>query len=175
MAVAVVASICLTLSNALAEPGPIAGSSDEACSLAISSVAELNPSGLLEGALVCAAADRPADANYLLIIGQIRSYSDVSSFDPLMGEDPEYRAALELAILLFRHLFGSEEFYRSPANVDALEQRVRDTDLLLTADYDPGWIYRASIDAEEYSRIIGRSRESRIAAMRDFVRRQGVE
>ena len=52
--------------------------------------------------------------------------------------------------------------------MSALEQRIRNADLRLTNDYDPGWSYRPSSKTDIYSQILSHTREVRIWQMRNM-------
>jgi hypothetical protein len=139
-----------------------------ACSTAVASASGINVPALFEGAVSCSEEGRQEDTNFLMILGQIRALSDLTILTPL--DDESSKRASELYIQLYYDFggLGFDEFYRTPSNVSTLEGRVRNVDLRLTADYDPGWVYRRSSKTDIYPDVISNAREQRIWQMRNM-------
>src|SRR5262249_54088641 len=131
-----------------------APSEESACSTAVASASEINAPALLEGAVSCSREGRQEDTNFLMILGQIRALSDLTIFTPLDDENSERAGRLYTQVYYKFGGLGFDEVYRAPANVSALEERIRNADLRLTNDYDPGWSYRPSSKKEIYSQIL---------------------
>jgi hypothetical protein len=151
-------------STAQTQPVPDAS----ACSTTVQSAAHLNAPGLFAGADACARDGRQGDTNFLVIVGQVRALTDLTIFVPL--DDANSRKAGELYTQVYYRFggLGFEEFYRKPENVTALEARIRNTELRLTRDYDPGWSYQPSSKTDIYSAILSNDREHRIWQMRNM-------
>jgi hypothetical protein len=139
-----------------------------ACSTAVASAPDINASALFDGAISCSQEGRPEDTNFLMIIGQIRAISDLAIFTPLDDGSSEKAAALYGRLYYHFGGLGFDEFYRTPANVAALEARVRGAGLHLTPDYDPGWSYRPSSKTDVYSDVLSNGLEQRIWQMRNM-------
>ena len=103
-----------------------------------------------------------------MILGQIRGLSDLTILAPLDDENSERASRLYIQLYYNFGGLGFDEFYRTPTNVSALEDRIRNTDLRLTSDYDPGWSYRPSSKTGIYSEILSNAREQRIWQMRNM-------
>lgn len=141
------------------------------CSTAVAAAAVLNPLALFDGWSSCAAEDRSEDANFLLILSQIRAITDVLTLVPLDEGLNDWAGGIEQAIQLLRYQFGDSEFYASYENAAPLDVRLTNAELLLPADYDPGWSYRMPVDAAAYGRTVQQQREARLRAMSFFAMR----
>jgi hypothetical protein len=162
-----------SFSQAEVPPGKSIASDMSACSTAVTSASDINVSALFQGAASCAREHRQEDTNFLMTIGEIRAKADLTVLTPL--DDTNARMAVDLYIKLRNHIapyklgsFGFDEFYRTPANVSVLEERIRGTDLLFSDDYDPGWAYAPSSKTDIYLDILSNAREQRIWQMRNM-------
>ncbi len=122
---------------------------------------------LMAGAQACAQEGRQGDTNFLMIAGQIRALTDLAIFMPLDEENTRKAGQLYMAFYYKFGGLGFDEFYRIPANVSALEARIRGAGLAFTPGYDPGWSYRPSSKTDIYSAILSNVREQRIWQMRN--------
>jgi hypothetical protein len=102
-----------------------------------------------------------------MIIGQIRATSDLTILTPLDEENDQRASELYMQFYYKLGGLGFDEFYRIPTDVSALEERIRNTELRLTEDYDPGWAYRPSSKTDIYSEVLSNAREHRIWQMRN--------
>jgi hypothetical protein len=156
----VTATIQFASSTHAAAPQPLT------CARAVAAASRLNAFDLLRGSTACQQDERQEDTNFLLILGQIRAVSDLAIFMPV--EERSTSKAGELYILLISKFGGNgfDEFYRTPSNMDGLEKRVRDTDMRLTQDYDPGWAYKPSSKTDIYAQMLADTRENNLWKMR---------
>lgn len=155
--------------HAIAAANAVDGRCDvSACSTAVVSASDLNALALFEGAVSCSREGRQKDTNFLMILGQIRAIADMTILTPL--DDANAERAGELYTQLYYKFggLGFYELYRTPTNVSELEERIRNTDLLFTNDYDPGWAYRPSSNTDIYSDVLSNAREQRIWQMRNM-------
>lgn len=147
---------------------PAVPAESSACSSVVASVSDVNALELFEGAVACSRESRQEDTNFLMIVGQIRAISDLTILTPL--DDENSQRASELYMQLYYNFggLGFDELYRAPANVSALEERVRQTDLSFASGYNPGWEYRPSSKTDIYSAIASNAREQRLWQMRNM-------
>jgi hypothetical protein len=138
------------------------------CSEAVAAASRVNASALFEGATACAQEGQQEDTNYLMILGQIRSLADLAIFVPLDDENAEKAGRLYALVYYKFGGLGFEEVYRTPANVSALEKRIREADLSITGGYDPGWSYRPSSKTDLYAQVVSDTREKRLWQMRNM-------
>ncbi len=138
------------------------------CVAALASASHINATALFAGSIACAQARRKEDTNFLMIVGQLRATTDMSIFQPL--DDENAMRAGQLYAQLFYQFggLGFDEVYRTPASVDELERRIRNTDLSFTSGYDPGWAYRPSSKTDLYAQVLSNGREHRIWQMRNM-------
>lgn len=139
---------------------------DDICSSAVAAAAEINAIELFKGAVTCAREENVADGHFLLILGQIRGMSDMTILEPLNEADAQTVGELYSAIFYQFGGLGSPNFYRTPANAEMLEQRLRETDLTFFDDYDPGWRFKPTSNIDSYAQHITDTREKRIMEMR---------
>lgn len=140
---------------------------DDACSTAVAAAAEINASALFDGAVACSKEERLEDTHFLLILGQIRAMTDLTILEPLEGADVDKAGALYMKIYYQFGGLGSPDFYRTAANVDALEERIRATDLPFFDTYHPGWTFNPSSKTDIYAQYLANLRENRIWQMRN--------
>jgi len=153
----------MTASSAAQDQAPA-----EACASAVSSAATLNGSALFAGATSCAQAERKEDANFLILVGQIRAMADLAILTPSDEESATIAAQLYEQIYYQFGGLGFDEVYRVPAGVSALEQRVRAVNIAFAPGYDPGWTYRSSSKTDIYDAIVANTREQRLWQMRSM-------
>ena len=141
------------------------------CATALESASRLNAMALIEGALACAEEGLTGEFNLLLLLGQIRGHADLTILPP--ADDNFTPDAMQLATMLYNNpgTLGFEDFYRDPANVTELEERIRGTDLPFTPDYDPGWNFDANAKTDVYPDIVAYQREYMIWYMLSVARR----
>lgn len=151
--------------------GPGVAQQTDACATAVQSAATANGAALFTGATACAQADRQEDANFLILVGQIRSMSDLTILTPT-DEQSQGRAG-ELYGQIYYQFggLGFDEVYRTAASVSALERRVRDVNIAFAPGYDPGWTYRSSSKIDIYDAIVANTREQRLWQMRSMASR----
>ncbi len=149
-------------------PQAAAADPTQTCDEAIGGAAALNGAALFNGFTVCAQDARIADANYLIIVGQVRSMADMTILTPRNDEAMQRAASLYGEIYYKYGGLGFDEFYREPTNVDAIDARVRGTDLTLREGYDPGWAYKENAKINIYGKIVANSLAQRLWQMRNF-------
>jgi len=146
----------------LAGPNASRGDDSALCSDALATAPDSNTSRLLEGALACAGAGRREDAYVLLGLGQIRAGAD----SMVLGQ-PSKEAMAQIKELYSRALVAVdpdlEASYAAPEKLAALERRLRDLELRLDADYDPGWPPRTGVKAEAYAPVVAQMRAMLLA------------
>ncbi len=135
------------------------------------SAAALNGSALFAGATSCAQAERKEDANFLILVGQIRALSDLTILTPSDEESATRAGQLYAQIYYQFGGLGFDEVYRTAASVSTLERRVRAVNIAFTPGYDPGWSYRASSKIDIYDAIVANTREQRLWQMRSMALR----
>lgn len=150
----------LAATTALAWPAPGALQPSD-CDAALAAATGLNSIALLDRITACTDEDRIGDANYLFALAQMRGTADLFLFKPVNELD---EAVYEVSLWLYysSSSVGFDEFYRSPEDVAALEQRIRSTDLTLDNGYDPGWAYRPSTKLDLYPDLIAEIREQHL-------------
>lgn len=162
---AAILSACLAMTSARAEEPTIT------CDAAISGASTSNGPHLFGGASVCAEEGRHADANYLIVAGQIRTTADHAILKPV--DEASTQQAFAVAIL-HQHIFGglgSDEVYRSAAASTELEQRLRAFAPRFVTGYDPGWNYTQSSRTDVYDEVVAATREQHIWHMLSHSRR----
>jgi hypothetical protein len=92
---------------ALADTVP---TSPSACTTAIASASQINGFALFEGSIACAQEGRQKDANFLIILGQIRAMTDLSILSP--ADDQNTAKAGQLYSQLY-YQFGGSALRRS--------------------------------------------------------------
>lgn len=137
------------------------------CAAALDTAAHLNAPALMAGAQACAQEGRQGDTNFLMIIGQIRALTDLAIFRPADEENSRKAGRLYMEFYYKFGGLGFDAFYRTPANVSALEARIRGANLSFTPGYDPGWSYRSSSKIDIYPAILSNVREQRVWQMRN--------
>src|SRR5690349_5972988 len=92
---------------------PSAAQQSDACVNALRAAATLNGFALFAGATACARADRKEDTNLLILVGQIRSMSDLTILTPT-DEQSQARAG-ELYGRIYSQFggLGFDEVYRT--------------------------------------------------------------
>jgi hypothetical protein len=132
----------------------IAEGESGACDAAMESALELNAYGLLRGAKDCAVAEELDRASFLILAGQIRAMTDLTSLEP-DSEEEEVKLG-ELYGTIYYHAGGSgdDEIYRDRERSDRLFGRLRDWSPSLNETYDPGWAYKRPADRSEYFQMI---------------------
>jgi hypothetical protein len=143
----------------------------EICATAVRSAATLNGSALFAGATTCAQTERKEDANFLILLGQIRALSDLTILTPSDEESTTRAGQLYAQIYYQFGGLGFDEVYRTAAGVSALEQRVRAVNITFAPGYDPGWAYRSSSKIDIYDAIVTNTREQRLWQMRSMALR----
>jgi hypothetical protein len=138
------------------------------CAYAVASASNLTATALFTGAVSCSQEGRKEDTNFLMILGQIRAMADLTIFVP--ADDSSRKKGAELYSEVYYRFggLGFDDVYRDQAKVDALERRVRQTDLSLTRAYDPGWQYRPSSKTDIYATVLSNIREQRVWQMRNM-------
>jgi hypothetical protein len=148
-----------------------AHASAEACANAVRSAATLNGSALFAGATSCAQAERKEDANFLILVGQVRAMSDLTILTPSDEENATRASQLYGQIYYQFGGLGFDDIYRTAAGVSTLEQRVRAVNIAFAPGYDPGWTYRTSSKIDIYDAIVANTREQRLWQMRSMALR----
>lgn len=149
--------------------GPLAAeASTLSCDDALLAAAQSNSLALLQGAATCAEQSRKQDANFLMIVGQIRATADLTILKPT--DEANAAKAGELYNQLYYYFggLGFDEVYRASAGVTAIEARVRSLDLALASGYDPGWAYGTSSKTDIYAAILSNERERWLWQMRSY-------
>jgi len=145
----------------------LAASAPTKCDEAVAIIDLLNAPALFAGATACAAEGRKADANFLIIAGQLRAMADLTILEPIDEENRDKAAALYSLIFYRFGGLGFDEVYRVPADVTALEEQLRAFVPVLSATYDPGWVYQSSSKVDIYSAVLESERQRRLWQMRN--------
>ena len=135
------------------------------CNAAASDAPGLNARELWSGASSCGKAGDMSRATFLLLAGQIRGMTDMSVLDPATDED-EIKVG-ELYGVLYYQAGGSgdDELLRDQERTTNLFRELRGWNPALVESYDPGWSYKANVDANYYANMIACQREIRIGKL----------
>lgn len=149
---------------------PIKAAEPVSCDAALSNANTYNGFALFEGASACADDQREADANFLIIAGQVRAITDLTILKPV-DTGMERAAALYGQIYYQFGGLGFETVYRTAASTSALESRLRGFAPALAAGYDPGWNYLASSKTDIYDAVLLSQRDERVWEMLNYALR----
>lgn len=166
MTLRVMASLAVLAACQTPQPPPVADSPSECARLAAAAGTQ-NSKALFEAIGVCVEEEQKEEANYLLMVAQIRAMADIGALTPADERDP---VLIELAGLIYSGMggLGYDEVYRDPAAVDRLAGRVEATQIGFTSGYDPGWAYKPDSKIDIYDAIAAAARQQRIWQMRNF-------
>ena len=157
-----VAASSILLMSACAQDAPTPVAAQTLCDESLNAAATLNSFNLFSGVSVCAEDDRKEDANYLIILAQIRALSDMTVFSPASDESEQIIAELYGYIFYTAGGPGFEEVYRSADSMDSIEKRVRDTDLSYSENYDPGWNFTEDSKMDVYDEVVQNTLNNRL-------------
>ncbi len=160
------ASLAVLAACQTPHPPPVTEAPSECARLA--SVAQtLNTTALFEATAVCIEKDRKEDANYLIMVAQVRAMTDISTLTPANETDPAF---IDLAGVLYSGMggLGFPEVYRDTAAVDRLAARVEATQISFTTGYDPGWVHKPGSKVDIYDVVAFNARQQRVWQMRNY-------
>ena len=140
----------------------------EPCKSTVASLESLNGPSLFKGTIDCSKEGQIAEANLLLIIGQLRSTTDLAILKPADGDNAKKAGGLYQQIFYQFGGLGDSEFYRSPKSVEKLVDKVAKAKLEFSSGYDPGWKFEADSKINLYAQYVSMIRDRRIWQMREF-------
>ncbi|MDN3645795.1 hypothetical protein QWY75_06215 [Pontixanthobacter aestiaquae] len=114
------------------------------------------------GSKACEEEGRDDDAAFLSVVTSIRATADVTLLPP---KDPLelYERSNLVEVLAKNGKFVEESLARDPLRFAALMDRVRDADLSIPANYDPGWIIGDGEKRTLYAEVIDGLRADKLA------------
>lgn len=150
-------SVALALAFSPVEELPVS-----LCAVAIAEQKSRNTFELGAGSNVCKEEGRSEDAAFLRVLARIRASTDFILLPP--------RDVLELAkredfsvVLAQRKEFVDEQLARNPERFAVLLDRVRQADLSISAEYDPGWAVTDNDKRALYAEVIDGLRTDKLA------------
>lgn len=129
---------------------------------------KLNSPDLLRGAHICGHAERPAESNFLLVVGQNRFLADASLTIPAAQEDARRQISIYGFIYYAAGGLGDKGVYRDPAAIERLLSLYDGWAADYGKDYDFGWQVRQRSGADEYDDAISELQANRRAEMIEY-------
>lgn len=150
-------SLVLALASA-----PVDEPSVSPCTAAITDQKGSSTLELGAGSKACGAEGRAEDAEFLNVLARIRANADMILLPPKNILDLAEREDFK-AVFAGSNEYVDEELARNAERFAALLERVRQADLAVPVDYNPGWVVADNNKRELYAEVIDGLRTDKLA------------
>ena len=129
------------------------------CNLQIASANKANAADLIYGGRLCAAVEKPLEASFLLLVGQLRATSDILLMPPATQADDRSLMPLYGMLYYGGGLNGvDDDVLHDPVRRARLFELLDRWSPFYSPTYDPGWNVRKRPDANLYATTIARAK-----------------
>jgi hypothetical protein len=156
---------------ALGFSGTVAAAETKTCDVFVKTAADLNGHEVFNAVTVCAAAGQKEDTNFLMLLGQIKSMTDMTIYKPANEDEAEKVTDLYGKIYYPFSGLGFDEVYREPKKVEHIISRIESINLKFNNDYNPGWDYKLSSPTDVFNDVLAVTKLQRIWQMQNFALR----
>lgn len=141
---------------------PVEEASVSPCTAAITDQIGSNTLQLGAGSKACDEEGRAEDAAFLNVLARIRASADMILLPPQNILELATREDFK-AVFAGRGEYVDEELARDAQSFAALLERIRQADLAIPVDYDPGWVVADNNKRELYAEVIDGLRTDKLA------------